>query len=793
MLVPILFLALLEGGLRLLGFGYPTGFFLKARAQGRDVFVENQQVARRYFPPGLARSPQPLAIAALKPADTCRIFVFGESAAMGDPEPAFGFTRILKVLLQAKHPGKRFEVVNVAMTAINSHVIRQIAHDCAPHQGDIWIIYMGNNEVVGPFGAGTVFGAQAPGLTFVRSSLALKSARTGQLIDDLWQHLKSGKPAEWEGMEMFLQQQVRQDDPRMARVYEHFQKNLEEILDAGLASGAKVLLSTVASNLKDCAPFGSLHRAGLAEAQRAGWEKFYQAGIREENATNYSDAIAEYQQAAQIDDQFAELFFRLGRCQSALGRYPEARHSFEQARDLDTLRFRADTRINQAIRAAQIRRVDGVRLFDAVETVASNSPHQIAGEEFFLEHVHLNFDGNYLLARGVVEQIEASWPALLGASGPKSEPLLSREECGRRLALTDWNRFQLVDEMSKRLRQPPFSQQLGHGARDERLAKERTALQPALAGDGVRPSIEVFRAALDLAPDDWVLRENFAKLLQSTGDPTGAEEQWRKVVALMPHYDQAHYSLGNVLDAQGKSGEALQYLQQAVRRRPDSLEAHNGLGLALANQGKNSEAMREYEAILRRKPAFSEARVNLGQLLAEQGKIEEAMAQYASALRFNSNSTAAHINLGKLLAQQKQFRAAAKHYEAALRVKPDNAVAHYNLGNTLANLGQTNEALNHFAEAVRYQPGFAEAHYNLGVQMAGRGKTAEALEHFAEAVRLKPGFIEAHLNLGVALAKEGKFGPAIEQFHETLRLDPGNAAARKLLDAAVRAGGVSEQ
>jgi len=789
LLVPIVLLAIVEGGLRLVGYGYPTGFFLKSRAQGRQVLVENQQVAWRYFPPGLARSPQPLAIPAPKPADMCRIFVFGESAAMGDPEPAFGFPRILKVLLQARHPGKRFEVVNVAMTAINSHVIHQIAHDCSPRQGDLWVIYMGNNEVVGPFGAGTVFGAQAPGLAFIRASLAVKSARTGQWIDALWHRLKSGKPAEWEGMEMFLQQQVREDNPRMARVYEHFQKNLKEILDVGLASGAKVLLSTVASNLKDCPPFGSLHRAGLTASQRAEWEKLYQAAIRSESATNYNDAISVYQQAAQVDNQFAELFFRIGRCQSGLGRDAEARQSFEQARDLDTLRFRADTRINRAIRAAQSRGGDGLRLLDAVEVLANNSPQQIPGQKFFFEHVHFNFDGNYLLARSMVEQIEASWPALLGASANSSEPLLSREECARRLGFSDWNRYQIMDEMSRRLRQPPFSRQLDHGARDERLEKARAALQPAVTGDGVRQSIEVYRAALGIAPDDWILHENFAKLLQSTGDPPGAEEQWRKVVALMPHYEQAYYSLGNVLDAQGKSGEALDYLRRAVRRRPDSLEAHNGLGLALANQGKTDEAMREYEATLRRKPAFSEARVNLGQLLAEQGKIDQAMAQYESALRFNSNSAAAHINLGKLLAQRKEFSAAAEHYQAALGLKPDNAIAHYNLGNALANLGQTNEAMSHFAEAVRCQPGFAEAHFNFGMQLAGRGKTAEALEHFSEAVRLKPDFVEAHLNLGVALAKLRKFEPAIQQFQETLRLDPENVAAKRFLDAAVRAGG----
>ena len=46
------------------------------------------------------------------------------------------------------------------MTGINSHVILPLARDCEEARADVWVIYMGNNEVVGPFGAGTVFGSQ---------------------------------------------------------------------------------------------------------------------------------------------------------------------------------------------------------------------------------------------------------------------------------------------------------------------------------------------------------------------------------------------------------------------------------------------------------------------------------------------------------------------------------------------------------------------------------------------------------------------------------------------------------
>ena len=79
----------------------------------------------------MARAPYPISIPQDKPPDTVRMFVFGESAALGDPQPAFGLPRMLQAMLELRHPGTQFEVVNAAMIAINSHVILPIARDCA--------------------------------------------------------------------------------------------------------------------------------------------------------------------------------------------------------------------------------------------------------------------------------------------------------------------------------------------------------------------------------------------------------------------------------------------------------------------------------------------------------------------------------------------------------------------------------------------------------------------------------------------------------------------------------------
>src|ERR1051326_5856505 len=412
-LSPILFLLLLEAGLRLFGFGHPISLFLPATINGQRAWVQNDRFAERFLGREMARQPFPFAISQERAPNAIRVFVFGESAAFGDPQPDFGLPRMLQALLEAHFPSARFEVVNLGMTAINSHAILPIARDCPSRPGDIWVLYMGNNEVVGPYGAGTVFGLKASPLAFIRCSLAFKATRTGQLFEKLIAVLDT-RPAskkEWTGMQMFLKSQVRQDDHRMQTVYANFQRSLSDILAEGRRKGARIVLSTVGSSLEDCAPFASLHRANLAESDLAKWEDLYQNAIEAQKARRTAEAADLFRQAAQIDDSFAELHFRWGQCASAFGQSDQALQHFIRARDLDTLRFRCDTRLNEIIRTtASNHQADGLRLVDAATILEQGSPDETerAGEggrgregdedSNFYEHVHLTFEGNYRLA-----------------------------------------------------------------------------------------------------------------------------------------------------------------------------------------------------------------------------------------------------------------------------------------------------------------------------------------------------------------------------------------------------------
>lgn len=52
-------------------------------------------------------------------------------------------------MLRDQYPGVDFDVINAAITAINSHVVLPIARGCSRLESDLFVIYLGNNEVFG--------------------------------------------------------------------------------------------------------------------------------------------------------------------------------------------------------------------------------------------------------------------------------------------------------------------------------------------------------------------------------------------------------------------------------------------------------------------------------------------------------------------------------------------------------------------------------------------------------------------------------------------------------------------
>ncbi|MFL6304505.1 MAG: hypothetical protein ACJ72H_13285 [Candidatus Sulfotelmatobacter sp.] len=504
---PLLVLGVVEVCLRFAGVGYPTALFTPCTVQGKPASCYNLFFAAPFFPAGSVQTPRLYSIPAQKPPGMYRIVVLGESAAMGDPDPAYGFSRYLEIMLRERFPAVKFEVVNTGSVAINSHVVLRIAQQVADQRPDLFIIYSGNNEVVGPYGPGTVLTSSGMSIPVIRSSIFLRSTRIGQLVTRLGTQKKT-----WQGMEMFLDKQVRANSPLMQQVYANYERNLRDTIAVARAAGAQVIVATAATSLEDCAPFASLHRDGIKPEEVNDWSSLVQRGNELEAARSFSEALELYRSAAKIDNEYAELEFRIARCLKSLGDTKSANAHFQRARDLDTLRFRADTRINDINRSV-LAAYSGVGLVDTESLFSSASRDGIVGSDFVYEHVHLTPMGSFLFARAIYWQVAGKL-----ANGPLAEAP-SETECERMLALTAYDRSRIVQEMLRRIQRAPFPQQLNHAEQVLRFQ-----LQAESMSETPNDTALQYQWAIARAPQDAMLRYNFGMFLFAYNRAAAAEQ-----------------------------------------------------------------------------------------------------------------------------------------------------------------------------------------------------------------------------------------------------------------------------
>ena len=592
---PWLLLLLVESLLRAIGYGVPMDFTLRQDVQGEPRYLGNPRFTWLFFDPAVARVPPPFSLAVRKPPNTVRVFVLGSSAAQGDPEPGFGLARVLEVLLRDQYPGVEFELTNAAATAVNSHFVYAAARASLRLEPDLLVLYTGNNEVVGPFGAGTVLTAAAPPLPLVRTAVAVQGTRLGQIVSGLARAAgrsfgRGRVPGAWHGMEMFVEAQLRRSDPKLERTYRNYERNLADVCRLARGAGVSVVLGTLAVNLRNCGPFGSLHTASLSAADRARWDALFTQAVRLEAAGRWAEAGEALRKAVQIDAEHAEVFYRLGRCEARLGREAEARQHLALARDLDTLRFRADTRTNAIVREVA-RRESGVRLVDAEAKLAAQSPEGTPGDESFLDHVHLTFHGNYLLGVAILDQAREALPDWVRrrASG---RPIPSEEEAAGKLVYTELDRYRIAETMQQRLRDPPFTGQPDHAEQVKRFADELAALRARADTGAGDAAVKHYEQALAADRPHWSLRERYATIERRIGNAAVAADQWKILTRQFPAYPAFHLQLSRALRDTGRFAEARAALQEVLDYQPDAPVPLVELARLELQQGRLAEATR---------------------------------------------------------------------------------------------------------------------------------------------------------------------------------------------------------
>jgi len=366
LVLPLLLLGSVEGFFRLGGYGgYPPLLRRVGPVEGGELVLADQSGAIPWF---FANPDRPgyndqYTFVTPKPTNVFRVFMVGESAMKGYPQPRnLTSSAFLEAMLQDAWPDRRVEVINLGTTAVASYPVLGMMTEALQFEPDLVIVHTGHNEFFGTYGVASV--SRAGGrwwtlpLTRFFHSLATVQA---------WQKHRQSKGAQLDRtlMETMVGNDYVPSNSQLRRAAaRNLQINLTKMIRRCQERQVPVMLSTLPTNERDLAP------VGRAEAP------------------------------LPVGTMTAQEHFRRGQELYAQGETSAALEQFIAARDADTMPWRAPTAAQRAVRQAA--RNGGATLCDLETAFRTNSPRGCIGWELMDDHVHPTLRGQALMAEEFV-------------------------------------------------------------------------------------------------------------------------------------------------------------------------------------------------------------------------------------------------------------------------------------------------------------------------------------------------------------------------------------------------------
>ena len=270
----------------------------------------------------------------------------------------------------------------------------------------------------------------------------------------------------------------------------------------------------------------------------------------------------------------------------------------------------------------------------------------------------------------------------------------------------------------------------------------------AVALDGQKKYLEAaecYRRALAMTSGSVRLLNNFGNHLLATGDPAGARNAFRKVVAADPHHENANLQL---------AGLALQDRQPA--------EALRAIGRLATEARESAPAL-----LLRMRTSYL------------SGRVAEGDASASRLAGISPRDPRLDFSVGLALAAAERFEKAESFFSRALEAAPADFDAQYNLGLAALHAGHAQRAQQALAAALSRRPEDPDVLYNLALARLSAGQKEAAIALLAQASRIAPERPALQQLLARAAMDLAWYADAAIAWDNYLRLAPQDDAARR--------------
>ena len=197
-------------------------------------------------------------------------------------------------------------------------------------------------------------------------------------------------------------------------------------------------------------------------------------------------------------------------------------------------------------------------------------------------------------------------------------------------------------------------------------------------------AIGAFRRGLELDSGDAELRHRLATALYLRGDTDAARIEFERAAAEGPNLAQADYSLGVLLQDEGRHAEAVGRFAAALEQRPTYAEARLRLAYNLRQAGDPEAALPHYEQVSRANPDLVEAAFGHAMALVVLRRWEDARASLEQALAAHPDDAGLAHARARLLAAAPDARVRDGEQALAIADRLAAQARTLDLGETMA-------------------------------------------------------------------------------------------------------------
>jgi tetratricopeptide (TPR) repeat protein len=187
----------------------------------------------------------------------------------------------------------------------------------------------------------------------------------------------------------------------------------------------------------------------------------------------------------------------------------------------------------------------------------------------------------------------------------------------------------------------------------------------------------------------------------------------RRTLAITPDNPYARFALGDALDAQSRTDEALAEYRHAVRLAPDDPESYFRLGWVYQGLHEYDQAAQHYRASLALDESIAISHNRLGWILWAWHDDSDAEREFKRALELDPTNIEANAHLAGLTRAHGDFEQSNAYCRRALKLDPKLIDYRRLIAFNLRDLGRLAEAITQLESVLAIAPDDTEARTEL--------------------------------------------------------------------------------